>query len=57
MDQQQAIEAAARAVIEHGGPDCLTDPHTASDAMGAAIALGATHDDIRAEMQRQRNAG
>ncbi|MFE6079988.1 hypothetical protein [Streptomyces virginiae] len=54
MDQQQAVEEAARAVIEHGGPDCLTDPHIAVAAMGRAISLGATHSDIAAEMKRQR---
>lgn len=56
MDRQQAIEAAARAVIEHGGPECLTDPRTVRDAMNAAFDLGATHDDITAEMKRQRGA-
>lgn len=56
MDRQQAIEAAARAVIEHGGPECRTDPHIACDAMKTALDLGATHDDIEAEMKRQRGA-
>jgi hypothetical protein len=56
MDRQQAIENAARAVIEHGGPDCRTDPRTVTDAMTAALDLGATHDDISAEMKRQRGA-
>lgn len=54
MDKQTAIETAAREVIAHGGPDALTDPHIATEAMGRALALGATHDDIRAEMARQR---
>lgn len=54
MNQQQAVEAAARAVIEHGGPDCLTDPRIPCDAMAVALDLGATHEDIRAEMKRQR---
>ena len=56
MDRQQAIEAAARAVIEHGGPECRTDPRAVSDAMAAALDLGAMHDDITAEMKRQRGA-
>lgn len=54
MNQQQAVQEAARAVIEHGGPDCLTDPHIPCDAMARALALGATHADIAAEMKRQR---
>jgi uncharacterized protein (DUF433 family) len=54
MEQQTAVEAAARAVIEHGGPDCLTDPHIPVEAMGHALDAGATHDDIAAEMRRQR---
>ncbi|MFE3578729.1 hypothetical protein [Streptomyces vinaceus] len=56
MNQQQAIEAAARAVIEHGGADCLTDPQIPCDAMGLALELGATHEDIAAAMKRQRAA-
>ncbi|MBD9721949.1 hypothetical protein PV755_09420 [Streptomyces caniscabiei] len=56
MDKQQAVQEAARAVIDHGGPDCLTDPHIPLNAMGAALTAGATHDDIAAEMKRQRNA-
>ncbi|MDX3162420.1 hypothetical protein PV516_01215 [Streptomyces scabiei] len=55
MDKTQAVQEAARAVIDHGGPDCLTDPHIPLAAMGAALDAGATHDDIAAEMQRQRN--
>jgi hypothetical protein len=56
MDRQQAIQAAAREVLAHGGPDCLTDPHIPLNAMGAAIDAGATHDDIAEEMARQRGA-
>lgn len=55
MDTQQAVQDAARAVIEHGGPECLTDPHIPLEAMGQALDAGATHDDIAAEIQRQRN--
>ncbi|MFB7359583.1 hypothetical protein [Streptomyces gardneri] len=54
--RQQAIENAAREVIAYGGPAALTDPHLSVNAMGAAIDLGATHQDIADEMQRQRNA-
>ncbi|MEU0627725.1 hypothetical protein [Streptomyces sp. NPDC005989] len=54
MNKQTAIETAAREVLAHGGPDALTDPHIATEAMGRALGLGATHDDIRAEMARQR---
>jgi len=54
--RQQAIEAAARKVLEHGGPECRTDPRTVTDAMAAALDLGATHDDITAAMKRQRGA-
>ena len=56
MDQQQAVAEAARAAIEHGGPECRTDPHIPLEAMGRALDAGATHDDIAAEMQRQRGA-
>ncbi|MFG2826089.1 hypothetical protein ACGFWI_01180 [Streptomyces sp. NPDC048434] len=56
MDRQQAVEIAARAVIAHGGPECRTDPRTVRDAMNAALDHGATHDDITAEMKRQRGA-
>lgn len=56
MDKQQAITEAAREVIAHGGPDCATDPHTPLNAMGRALDAGATHDDIAAEMRRQRSA-
>ncbi|MFE9018120.1 hypothetical protein ACFYNL_06030 [Streptomyces sp. NPDC007808] len=56
MDQQKAIEEAAREVLAHGGPDCRTDPHIATEAMGRALDAGATHDCIAAEMRRQRGA-
>lgn len=49
-----AIEETARAVLEHGGPDSLTDPHIAMEAMRRALALGATHGDIADEINRQR---
>lgn len=52
--RQEAIENAAREVIAHGGPAALTDPHLAVNAMGTALDLGATHEDIAAEMRRQR---
>ncbi|MFE6021629.1 hypothetical protein ACFQ6O_34515 [Streptomyces sp. NPDC056441] len=52
MNKQTVIETAAREVIAHGGPAALTDPHIATEAMRRALALGATHDDIRAEMAR-----
>lgn len=56
MDKkQQAVQEAARAVLDHGGPACLTDPHTPLNAMGAALDAGATHDDIAAEINRQRS--
>ncbi|MFE4691246.1 hypothetical protein ACFRH6_14450 [Streptomyces sp. NPDC056749] len=54
MDRQTAVEAAAREVLAHGGPDALTDPHAALDAMGRALDAGAMHEDIAAEMRRQR---
>ncbi|MGW5130372.1 hypothetical protein [Streptomyces sp. NPDC004135] len=56
MDRQTAIEEAAREVLAHGGPDCLTDPHVPLVAMSRALDAGATHDDIAAEMDRQRGA-
>ncbi|MFE3146620.1 hypothetical protein ACFXJ6_08140 [Streptomyces sp. NPDC059218] len=55
MNKQTAIENAARAVLAHDGPNALTDPHVALDAMGRALDAGATHDDIAAEMRRQRS--
>ncbi|MFJ8852343.1 hypothetical protein [Streptomyces sp. NPDC102437] len=54
MDKQIAIGTAAREVLAHGGPDALTDPHIATEAMGHALDLGATHEDIAAEINRQR---
>lgn len=54
MDKQTAIEEAAREVLAHGGPDCLTDPHRATEAMGRALDAGTTHDDIAAEIRHQR---
>ncbi|MGW2261434.1 hypothetical protein ACWCXE_27070 [Streptomyces sp. NPDC001780] len=54
MDKDQAVREAARAVIEHGGPECRTDPHEPLEAMGRAYDAGATDADIRAEMARQR---
>lgn len=54
MDRQKAVEEAARAVLEHGGPKCLTDPHVAAAAMSRALDAGATHADIAAEVRRQR---
>lgn len=56
MDKQQLVAEAAREVIAHGGPDCLTDPRISVEAMGRALEAGATHDDIAAEMRRQRGA-
>ncbi|MFJ3948997.1 hypothetical protein ACIPXV_02860 [Streptomyces libani] len=56
MDRQQAIENAASEVLAHGGPDCLTDPKRATRAMKRAFDLGATEEDITAEMKRQRGA-
>ncbi|MGW0736337.1 hypothetical protein [Streptomyces sp. NPDC002851] len=52
--EQSAVEAAAEAVLGHGGPECRTDPHTVLDAIGAALKAGSTHDDIAAELRRQR---
>ena len=57
MDRQQAVQEAAREVIEHGGPDCLTDPRQVMRAVGRALDTGATNEDIKAEMRRQRGAG
>lgn len=55
-EKSAAIAEAAAAVIEHGGPDSLTDPHVAVEAMGRALDLGATHRDIAEEIHRQRGA-
>ena len=52
--KDQLIETAAREVIAHGGPACLTDPHQVMDAMKAAQDAGGTHDDIYAAMKRLR---
>ena len=54
MTKQQAIEEAARTTLEHGGPDCLTDPRIPMEALGRALELGSTHRDIELEMKRQR---
>lgn len=54
MDKQQAVREAAAAVLEHGGPECRTDPHEPLDAMGRAYDAGATDAEIRAEIARQR---
>ncbi|MFB7908132.1 hypothetical protein ACFC1T_17005 [Kitasatospora sp. NPDC056076] len=54
MTKEQAIAEAAREVLAHGGPDCLTDPHIGLRAMSRALELGATEDNIKAEMRRQR---
>jgi hypothetical protein len=56
MDKQTAVEEAAREVLAHGGPDCLTDPRQVTDSMGRALDAGATLDDVAAEMRRQRGA-
>jgi alkylhydroperoxidase/carboxymuconolactone decarboxylase family protein YurZ len=55
--KDQLIENAAREVIAHGGPACLTDPHQVLVAMNAALDAGATHDDIVAAMKRSRGEG
>lgn len=54
MDRQQAVQEAAREVIAHGGPDCLTNPRDVMRAVGRALDAGATNEDIKAEMRRQR---
>ncbi|MFE2912836.1 hypothetical protein [Kitasatospora indigofera] len=56
MNRAEATANAAREILAHGGPDCLTDPHIGLAAMSRALDLGATHDDITAEMRRQRAA-
>ncbi|MFG2833146.1 hypothetical protein ACGFWI_37870 [Streptomyces sp. NPDC048434] len=53
-DLQQAIEEAAAAVLAHGGPECRTNPKVVTAAMGRAYDLGATEEDVRAAMRRQR---
>jgi len=54
MDRRQAVKEAAREVLAHGGPAALTDPSLPMEAMRRALEAGATHDDIAAEMRRQR---
>jgi hypothetical protein len=54
MDRQQAIQEAAREVLAHGGPDCLTDPGEVMRAVGRALDAGASNEEIKAEMRRQR---
>ncbi|MEE4598238.1 hypothetical protein V2J94_41455 [Streptomyces sp. DSM 41524] len=59
MTQDQktaAVAEAAREVLAHGGPECRTDPKQVMRAMGRAYDLGATEDDVKAEMRRQRGA-
>jgi hypothetical protein len=55
--KDQLIEAAAREVIAHGGPACLTDPRQVLGAMGAAYDAGATERDITDAMKRLRGEG
>ncbi|MGE7437965.1 hypothetical protein [Kitasatospora sp. NPDC001175] len=58
MTKEDAIHAAAEAVIEHVTPEPSSDPHTAVRLMDQAINLGATHEDIAAEILRiQLEAG
>ena len=45
MDKTTAIQNAARELLAHGGPAHHTNPHTALDAMRAALEAGATRDD------------
>jgi hypothetical protein len=56
MTKEQAVQAAAAAVLDHGGPLALTDPKIGLQLMGEALDLGATHRDITDEMKRQRGA-
>lgn len=56
MTRQEATQLAAREVLAHGGPDCLTDPRQVRRAMKQAHDLGVTHDELIAEMKRQRGA-
>ncbi|MEV5770100.1 hypothetical protein AB0L49_02350 [Streptomyces antimycoticus] len=56
MTKEEAVREAAREVIEHGGPACLTDPREVMRAVGRALDAGASNEDIKAEMRRQRNA-
>ncbi|MYR55538.1 hypothetical protein GTY54_04510 [Streptomyces sp. SID625] len=56
MDKQTVIDEAARELLAHGGPACLTDPHVPLAAVERAFEAGATADEIAAEMRRQRTA-
>lgn len=56
MDKKTAVAEAARKILAHGRPACLTDPRRATDAMDRALDAGATHDDIAAEVRRQRTS-
>ncbi|WP_262705532.1 MULTISPECIES: hypothetical protein [Streptomyces] len=59
MTQDQrtaAVREAAREVLAHGGPECLTDPREVMQAVGRALDAGASNEDIKAEMRRQRGA-
>lgn len=63
MDKQTVIEnavsevlAAAREVLTHGDSAGRPDPIVALLALGFALEAGATHEEIVAEMQRQRGA-
>ncbi|SOB84224.1 hypothetical protein [Streptomyces sp. 1331.2] len=53
MIKSEAIVRAAREVLAHGGPDCLDDRYATLRAVDDAMALGATEDEIKAEMGRQ----
>ncbi|PNG97017.1 hypothetical protein [Streptomyces malaysiensis] len=55
--KEEAVREAAIAVLEHGGPACLTDPKAVMRTLGRAYDLGATQDDVIAEMKRVRAAG
>ncbi|MFJ9448179.1 hypothetical protein ACIRRH_41145 [Kitasatospora sp. NPDC101235] len=48
MTKTEAIAAAAREVLAHGGPDCLTDRNIALRAVDNAMAMGVTEDEILA---------
>jgi hypothetical protein len=49
-----AIQQAAAAVLGHAGPECRADPHIPMTAMGRALDLGATSQEIQDEIARQR---
>ncbi|WP_262703818.1 MULTISPECIES: hypothetical protein [Streptomyces] len=55
--KEEAVCEAAIAVLEHGGPACLTDPKTVMQTLERAYDLGATQDDVIAEMRRQHASG